>query len=278
MAATDKDSDVPEVGETVDASKTPVRDPIWSRRNFWAIVGVAIAFTALVLGIITLPGNDGASRPSSPTPVTSNSSSSTTSPPPGAATSTPVGDSCRDSGGVAVVACATPGSRLVVSGTECAQGAVLRSWGLDPEVEQLRLDVRLVAGTCTVGGANLSGSQAVEAADLIAAAGGRISPDLRTCARLGGQPEVACNTPHELEWTSPWSRRDETKEVLSGQCHDIGTRYTDRTLAENGELTAPLILATRGTVPYYRCAIRSTGVLNGSVRKLGSSELPSAPS
>ena len=185
---------------------------------------------------------------------------------------------CRTEDGTDV-SCTATGAALALRGVAtCSREGVTATWGLDPEMDHLLIDTVVASDgeTCLATPDATARAAGVTALDLGHAQEGTVRPALRACARQDGTLSVACSERHELEFIGPW--RPESPDDVTRLCRDAAVRYTGANLSEPGH---PLSgVALRGQLSTgeqrLRCAVVADRALQGSVRSLGSAEVPFA--
>jgi hypothetical protein len=248
--------------------------------------GAALAAAVLAVVLIGTQSSDAPQTPAAPPNATVPSAGPDENTP----TSDPTGGSpgqdegteeplpCRNEDG-ADVSCTATGAALALTGVAtCSREGVTATWGLDPEMDNLLIDTVAASDgeTCLATPNATARAAGATARDLGRAQAGTVTPALRVCARRDGTLSVACSEPHELEFIGPW--RTEPPDDATRLCRDAAVRYTGANLSEPGQ---PLSgVALRGQLSTgeqrLRCAVVADRALQGSVRSLGSAEVPFA--
>jgi len=154
-----------------------------------------------------------------------------------------------------------------VSAEPCSPSALLRRWGLRPDLDALLVTTVSHNGSCYVG-ASPPAASAVTGNDLLRLADDqRVAPQLRACF-LDATPPIPCSTRHTGEFVGDWQEDDGSGHVA--ECEDAAVRYIGRTI----ELDSPIQSVVLGGPAGYRCAVTSTTALTGTVRQLGGADLP----
>jgi hypothetical protein len=181
----------------------------------------------------------------------------------------PTGTSaCVGDDGLPTLCSAASAWLRVPSAQECSPAGAVVALGLDPEIEQVALESKVVDGSCAARPLNRS----LTADALAAAKEGSIVAGLRICQAGPSSVEIACDEPHLVEWTSTWLPKTADAETA---CRTQGRKYTDRVLdGINQPLLAVFATTTVKEGTFVRCAIQSSEVLVGSVRSIGNGELP----
>jgi len=246
-----------------------------SRRFSWVNAGVIVSVLTLIATVIGIvvshrdnvtnpPG--GAVGPPPSTALTAPISSTPIGAPPAA-----IGQGA-DCLGIDQTAknCKEPGTGVRLHQINCTSTGVLQSWGLNPDLDFLSLSTKRSGGDCVAYPGETATNAGISGADIVRAQHGMVPPSLRVCARASGTPALACNAPHELEYVGDWVS-DNGLVDLQDRCTDLGTQYTENTLA----IGSGLVAAHMSSQSQYRCLLKvQSGSLIGSVRGIGGGALP----
>lgn len=177
---------------------------------------------------------------------------------------------CRDYSRGSSLPCASGEAALVFAGV-CDVKDFLLANGIDPTVNSLGLESRVVAAHCLVRPDAVARTGGASAVTLVSLKAETIAPSLRQCARAGGSPTVSCATAHELEWVGEWQAVNGPTGLMD--CRRSASEYTKNSLTDpSSDLQFALISGNRGSIPMIRCAVGPrTGSLTTSLWGIGNS-------
>lgn len=192
-------------------------------------------------------------------------------------------DDCVDTQGGATH-CNTPGAGVILAAANCTVDGARAALGVPAD---LRIDIttRRVAPAAATPPKNSTVCVAFPGSLAVAyegtAAQIRDLPDtlprrklpsaLVLCASDSGA-DVSCAAPHYIEPVTPWTADDGVNHVDA--CTKSARTYTVRPLALSDTLSAEVQRGTREGRPVFRCAVRSSVLLTGTVYRLEGGELP----
>lgn len=147
--------------------------------------------------------------------------------------------------------CVAPPTPNDVPGSDCTVPGITQVWGLDPALDALLLDVEHDGDTCTVRPNSVSELAGGTLDDIVRAQSGSVPDVLRECARLSGQPVVACNQPHEIEYVGA-----QFDQGVNGSpdstCSELGREYAATTYDGSG---VNFGVVEQGDGRFVRCAL-----------------------
>lgn len=227
----------------------------------WGKVGGISAAVGAIAAVVALV------PPLLPTSVPPAGSPAVLTPPtartPSAPPATTPATTCRAEDGQPAP-CTDTGAGLVTAVDPCTPEDALRTLGIDPDLRQLDVRAEVVEGHCLIFPGAVAHRAGASADDIRRLPASEAATILSLCYASASGPEVACSTPHTIEYVGPWL--DQTQGSADKLCDDAARRYTNRTFDSPTEELAVVKLTAPGK---FRCAVTAPQPLTSSLWQIG---------